>query len=268
MKVQGSTGLFRFSIAIAAVFATSTIAQAGHHHRLRISLGLEQTPATVDSVSATVLANYDFTTASRASTDTDTNTAASTFDGGPGFQTAGVDNSTIDALHGSPAPSVAIDSTFTDGTSQTQAITANDFYTFTLSPVAGFKFSLTSLSFDYSNYSGTTTFPTENFFVRTSADNFANNLAGAVTVASTTSGTFANANISLTGNASLQNVTGPLEIRIYIYDSTNTAGRGALLDNITVNGIATMVPEPSTWMLTVIGAIALLSIGRSARRKA
>src|SRR4051794_9507768 len=91
---------------------------------------------------AAVLGNYDFTSASRNSTDSDLNTSASAFDGGPGFQTVGVDNSIFDLTHGNLAPSIAIDATFVDGTSQSAAVTADDFYTFTLSPVSGFKFSL------------------------------------------------------------------------------------------------------------------------------
>ena len=216
---------------------------------------------------AAVLAGYDFSGASRASTDTDLNTAASTFDGGPGFQTVGVDNSTFDLTHGNPAPAMAIDSTFTDGTTQAQAVAANDFYTFTISPVSGVSFSLTSLSFDYSNYSSTTTFPTENFFVRTSADGFANNLATGVTVASTTTGAFTNENISLTGNSALQNVSGPLELRIYVFDSTSTVGRGALLDNIMLNGTTAMIPEPSTWLLTAVGLAGLGMARRLSRAR-
>ncbi|MGI9114465.1 MAG: PEPxxWA-CTERM sorting domain-containing protein [Chthoniobacterales bacterium] len=209
-----------------------------------------------------VVANYNFTSG-RASTDTDPNSVASTFDGGPGFQTAGVDNSFIDPLHGNSAPSIAIDATFTDGTTQGQAITANDYYTFTISPVAG-ALSFTSLSFDYANYSSST-FPTENFFVRSSADNFSANLAGAVTAAQASAGTFGNASVILSSIAGLQNVTAPIEFRIYVYDSTSTAGRGALLDNITLNGFAP-VPEPSTWAMMIAGA-GLLGATQRLRRK-
>lgn len=223
---------------------------------------------TAAAANADVLANYNFTSGSRASTDTDANTVASTFDGGSGFQTAGVDNSTIDLNHGNPAPAIFIDSTFTDGTTQSAAVTANDFFTFTISPASGFTFSLSSLSFDYANTSTTTTFPTENFFVRSSADNFSANLAGAVTAAAGSNGTFASTTITLSGNSALQNLSSPIEFRIYVYDGTNTSGRGALLDNVTLNGTTlAAVPEPSTWVSFLGGAGVLLGVARLRARR-
>ena len=206
-----------------------------------------------------VVARYDFTGSSRASSDTDPNSVASTFDGGAGFQTAGVDNSTFDLTRGNPAPSIAIASTFTDGTTQTQAIAAHDFFTFTISPVVGFSYSFTNLSFDYAAYSSTATLPTENFFVRTSADGFTTNLSAAVTSASAT---FATASINLSSFASLQNVTGPVEFRIYVYDGTTNAERGALLDNVVV----TAVPEPSTYAMMGLGAALLVGVRRFRRK--
>jgi hypothetical protein len=221
---------------------------------------------------AAVLANYPFTSAfnpfvgSRASTDTDPDTTASTFDGGPGFQTAGSDNSAFDLNHGNPAPSLAIDATFTDGTSQAAAVTANDYFTFTITPTAGIAFNVSSLSFDYANYSSST-FPVENFFVRSSADGFANNLAAAVTASAASAGTFSTATINLSGNSSLQNVTSTLEFRLYVYDSTSTSGRGALVDNIVVNGTTAAVPEPATTALLGMGVlIAARQLIRSRRK--
>lgn len=215
------------------------------------------------SLHAGVVANYSFTSG-RASTDSDPNSTASTFDGGPGFQSGSVDNSFIDTAHGNPAPSIAIDSTFTDGTSgsQASALTNNDYFTFTISPMSGFPINFSSLSFDFANYSSTSTFPTENFFVRSSADNFGANLASAVTATAISAGAFSSTTIDLSSKAALQNVTTPIEFRIYVYDSTNTAGRGALLDNITVNS----VPEPSTWAMMIAGA-GLLGATQRLRRK-
>ncbi|GEM_PF-6273852 len=267
MELGRTSNFLVFACVVVGVLSSGTTAEARGGHR--VSLAMRFDTASTDYESATVpaaptalLATYDFTGASRTPT-TDSHVVGSAFDGGPGFQTVGVDNSTIDALHGNAAPSVAIDATFTDGTTQGQALTANDFYTFSISPVAGYSFSLSSLSFDYANYGpGIGSFPAENFFVRTSADGFNANLAGAVTAGATTNGTFANASISLSAKPELQNVSGPLEIRIYIYDNTTTAGRGALLDNITLNGTFALVPEPSTYALTALGALMLCGVRR------
>lgn len=213
---------------------------------------------------ADVLANYGFTGTSRSSTDGDLNSTATTFTAGAGFQNIGLDSPTIDAAHGNPAPSLAIDASFTDGSTAGQSVTANDYFTFTISAASSATFSLTTLGFDYTNYA-TLSYPAENFVVRSSADGFSSNLGNIATVTSTASGAWARSSVNLAGISSLQNVAGSIEFRIYIYDSSSTAGTGALLDNITLDGL-TAVPEPSSWAM-LIGGAGLLGAGQRLRQK-
>ena len=194
---------------------------------------------------ADVLANFTFSGSSLASFDADPNSTATSFVDGPGFI------STIDTARGNPTPSIAIDSNQTDSTTQGGAVTSGDYFTFTITPGAGQVLNLTSLTFDYANYTNSGAYPTENFIVRSSIDNFGANLASAVTSNVASAGTFANANISLTA-AQYQNVTSPIEFRFYVYDGTTSIDKGALVDNIVLNGTA-LVPEPATYMLMGLG---------------
>ncbi len=199
-----------------------------------------------NAAQADVLANYSFSGSSRGSFDSDLNTAASVFNDGPGWVAS------IDPLRGNPAPCIAVGSNQTDGTTQGGAVTAEDYYTFTITPNPGGMMSLTTLSFDFANYTNSGAFPTENIFTRSSLDNFSVNLAGAVTVTAGSSGAFTHADISLTA-AGFQNATGPIEFRLYIYDSTTSVDKGALLDNVVLVGSA--IPEPSVYMLLGVGIL-------------
>jgi hypothetical protein len=211
----------------------------------------------VTAAHAGVLANYPFTGSSQASTDADGNSTAGSFGDGAGW------TSSIDVGRGNVAPSISVVSTSTDSSTQSGAVTANDYWTFTITPNAGFTLNLSSLTFDYANYTNDATFPTENFFARSSINGFSSNLAAAVTATVASAGAFSNASIDLSG-ASFQNVATPIEFRIYVYDGTTDADRGALLDNIVLNGTA--VPEPGTWLLLCLGA-GLLGTAQRFRRK-
>jgi hypothetical protein len=205
------------------------------------------------------LANYPFTGSSQASTDTDPNSTAGTFGDGSGW------TSTIDASRGNVAPSISVVSTLTDGTSQAGAVTANDYWTFTITPSAGMALNLSNLSFDYANYSSDATFPSETFFARSSQDGFAANLAAGVNASAASAGTFATSSITL--GAAFQNVTVPVEFRIYVFDGTTNAARGALLDNIVLSGTTAAVPEPATLMMLVLGGGLLASVQRIRGRR-
>ena len=124
-------------------------------------------------------------------------------------------------------------------------VTANDYFTLIFTPFSGFALNLSSFTFDYANYSSDSTFPSTTFFVRSSVDGFAANTAAGVNASAASAGAFANSSISLTG-ASFQNLTSAIEFRIYISDSTTNANRGALIDNVTLNGLVVAVPEPTT----------------------
>ncbi len=210
--------------------------------------------AITTAAHADVVAQYTFTGSLLTSSDGDTNSMAGDLTFGAGFSSA-----TVSTTLGNTAPGLYIDSTATTGSNQGNAVLANEYYSFTITPTAG-TLSLSNLMFDYASASGTSTFPTENFFVRSSRDGFAANITGAV---SSNSATFTTANIGLSA-ATYQGLSTATEFRIYVQDSTNTSGRGAVLDNITLNS----VPEPTTYAMLLGGAGMLFIVSRRKARLA
>src|SRR4029077_16973137 len=91
---------------------------------------------------ADVLGSYPFTGSSRGSTDGDAGTSASSIADGAGLTTI------IDTTRGNPLPSISASSDQIDGTTNAEAVTANDFISFTLPPGSGVPYSLTSLDLD------------------------------------------------------------------------------------------------------------------------
>jgi len=207
------------------------------------------------------LAVYNFDGSSRGAVDVDSNSVATLLTDGPGFK------SSIDTTRGNGPASISVNSMQADNAN---AVTAGDYLSFTISPTSGFALDLTNLSFDFANYTnkkGSKKFPVESFFVRSSLDNFGSNLATQVTATKQSAGKFNTASITL--GPAFNNATGSIEFRIYVQDNMNKANRGALLDNITLNGttIATspeQVPEPAVWMLMGVG---LLIGAQGLRRK-
>ncbi|HEX8372451.1 MAG TPA: PEP-CTERM sorting domain-containing protein [Chthoniobacterales bacterium] len=196
------------------------------------------------AATADVVARYDFSASSAASSDPDANSTASAITVGAGFSSL-----TFSTTWGNPAPSLSIVSSETDSpNTQGGAVTANDYITFTITPNVG-TLSFSSLTVDLANFTTDGTFPTENFFLRSSRNSFASNIGGAVQVAASSNGAFTNAVFELSGVA-FQNIAVPVEFRLYVFDNTTNAARGALIDNITVN----TVPEPSTYAMLFGGA--------------
>ena len=189
------------------------------------------------------LARYSFTAGSRASSDTDLNSIASTFNDGPGLI------GTVDNGVGNPAPSLRAGASDTTS-SQAGALAANDYFFFTIAPgssfFAGGEIDLTSLTFDRANTGGFTS----TFFVRSSVDAFATNLGG--TSYTTSSTTFTSATITLT-DPSFQDLTVPVEFRFYLYDDTGSGSNRTFIDNVVLNGTA--IPEPATYMLLGLGVL-------------
>ncbi len=199
---------------------------------------------------------YTFAASSLASSDTNADSTASAITAGAAFA-----GTVANTTYGNPTPSLAVVSTLTTGANtQAGAVGANQYFSFTLTPNAGTPLSLSTLSFDYANYSTDGTFPTEGFFVRSSVDSFAANTAAGVTAAAGSNGMFSTSTISL-GAAAFQNLTTAVEFRVYVFDGTTQMTRGAVIDNITV----TNVPEPTTYAMLLAG-VSCVTILRYRRR--
>lgn len=195
---------------------------------------------------ADVLVSFTFDGSVRSSFDSDPNSTATNFSDGPGF------TSVFDPARGNPSPSLGVASDQIDGSTNTAAVTANDYFTFTLTPVPGGQMSLTSLTFDIANFTNDGTFSAISFFVRSSTNGFSSNVGVTQNVLAGSNGVFQAATISLSA-AAFQNVSSPIEFRIYLQDGVTDPDRGGLIDNVTVNGTA--IPEPATYMLFGVGLL-------------
>jgi PEP-CTERM motif len=204
---------------------------------------------------AVELAKYEFALQTRTSTDTDSNSTATDLTNGAGITAT---ESTYYTTAGNPAPSLRTASATTSNT-EALAVSGNDYYTFTLTPVAGFKVNLTTLTFDYAI---TGVNMTGNFSIRSSIDSFASDIGSTATTSSTT---FSNASISLSA-AQYQNLTSAVTFRIYIFDDKPGPEETDLLDNVTLNGTVAAVPEPSTWAMMGLG-VGLLGAAQRFRRR-
>lgn len=213
------------------------------------------------NASAAVLALYPFNTGTvtngtsgtpgggfALSTDTDADSAASSLSAvGTGV------NMLESSGWGNPASSGGMQQAL--GTSQATAISANDYWSFTLTPNAG-QLNLTSLTLDYSR-SATTGSPTA-LFIRSSVDSYTANLL--LDTAIPASPSFDATSIDLSG-ALFQGLSSPITFRLYAYGATVSTA-SLRFDNITLNG-AVAVPEPNAVQLSVAGLILLLKFRRN-----
>jgi hypothetical protein len=145
------------------------------------------------------------------------------------------------------------------GTTLTESISGNDYIEFIISPDNA-TFTATGLRFIFDR---SATGP-NSLALRSSLDNYANNLAQ-VTGLSTTTSTFT----SLTFGG-VTDVSTATTFRLYGFGATDPDGTGGFdttstrtTPNVVLEGSVTAVPEPSTW----IGAGLILGIAGWSQRK-
>ncbi|AWH84657.1 hypothetical protein HYN59_05770 [Flavobacterium album] len=118
----------------------------------------------------------------------------------------------------------------------TTTLDATAYFTFTITPVPGFKVNLSQLS-----YTGQVSSAINGFALRSSLDNFATDIAGAGV----------SGNISL-AVAAYQNLTGPIEFRLYAWGGTNM-GNTFSVNDFSFTGSVAKVPAAA--ILPVISNI-------------
>ncbi len=143
---------------------------------------------------------------------------------------------------------------------------------FTLTPEAGYRLSLTSVTFGVGR-SGTGTTSSQ---WRSSIDSFASTISTYTTVASgltNSSGVLTNpdSNSSWTGNvlnlsgASYQNLTSTVTFRLYLGSAEGTTGTAGLQGDLGFAGSLVVIPEPHEYALMLAGLLGLVIVLRRVR---
>jgi len=211
--------------------------------------GLFISPLTGNSA---VLARYEFTGNSDASTDDDVVNATSTatnFSVGPGIPGASFTAS------GNPGPArtmAVADTALNEGAS----VTANDYFEFTVTPEPGYELDLTSMSLEFDASFNT---QPRGYSIRSSLNNYADTIFDYNEPIGGTVGSFEFRSYDLS-DPLYQNITTSVTFRIYGFDNASASGNNLRFDNVTLNGV---VPEPSRSLLLFAG-LGLL-VGRRRR---
>jgi hypothetical protein len=226
------------------------------------------------------LAAYEFgssTTPSLISSDSDALSVAGGFASGAGLGATAVEGGSsgriaaadinINAETGGSSTSVA------DRLAYSNSI--GDYFSFTVTPVAGHELDLSTLTFQYAerNLNSTNGY-NMSVQLRSSIDGFASPLQVIYNSASTTatfgtsgSNSLRNAVADLSGYA---NIAGPVTFRLVVADdailqysqSGSDIITGAAIDNVVLTGDSVPIPEPTA---TALLAIASIVIGRRRR---
>lgn len=236
----------------------------------RIRLGGNGGTGSVDNLHATaaqVLANYAFGSTTPLDLTSSGHVAASS-PGSVAFGPGVNGNITSGSANGNPTRSVFLNGISMDAANEADAVTANDYITFDVSPSTGFELSFTELSFDFQR---DVLEAPSNWSLRADAagDNFATQIAAGVFTSTVglsgnTGANFFRYTIDLSNVAFLQDLTTAATFRLYLWGAASTdpeSTNKARIDNIIVYGqsAATAVPEPASAMLMFGGlAIAML----------
>lgn len=221
-----------------------------------LSIGAFSSSASAD----VVIADYDFTGGSAASGDTDSFTAAGDYIG-----TVSPNTSTYSGI--SSGSNNAYFFSFQTADSLSNAITANDYQSFTLDlESTGATVSLDTLTFDQAWWNTDTTLDFGvSVLIGTSAADFdeASDSIFDFTIdgAGYTNGANASVaqNVDLSGIVALQNLSSDVEVRFYFYDNSSATDRTHRIDNITLTA-SSVIPEPSSVALV----FACVSLGATA----
>jgi hypothetical protein len=217
---------------------------------------------------AAVIASYDFTGGSEMATTFDANVTAGDVTLGAGLTGGDAGFSSFGGHTNAFARTTVTFGSGVDYPNFTSAKAADDYFTVTITPDAGYVMNLTTFSFDY-GYTATDTFTNVSnslrAYVTTSADNHANffngNTDGFTTITNPTANSVNYPNLKsldLSGG-SFQNIASSFEFRIYLGDSYDVNNLIHRIDDVVLNGeVVAVVPEPSSTALLGLGMGALL----------
>ena len=158
---------------------------------------------------------------------------------------------------------LAVSPTITQSTVNLSTTLTNATYlSFTFTPASGFSLSMDSLTFGA--FAGGSS--TRSFYVFSSLSGFTT-ADPLLSVTYSASGTVINNySITLSGMPAYQNVTGPVEFRIYD-QAGGTSSSIEIGNNIILNGTVSAIPEPSTYA-ALVGGFSLTIVALRRRRPA
>jgi len=223
---------------------------------------------------AATLASYDFGTTSGVvgnlvltSANADANSTAGAFAAG-----AGITNLTNSVGNSGRAIGASLATSFSsllgvNSTTAAEAVTNNDYFTFTLTPSAGYQLNLTQLSFDFQS-SGTV-----NNAVQSSSYTVFSSVGGFSSGNHIDSGTWTyltdtgwKSSLTSISGVSFQNLITAIEFRIYMSDGgSNSNAHFATVDNVILDGTVAAIPEHSTAAL-LLGSMAGLLVALRRKR--
>jgi hypothetical protein len=229
-----------------------------------IALSAAALAVASQAASAAVLSDYFNTTAAVAtSADADANSTSSTFAASTllaGNSAAVATGNPVSAYYQIGANLTTLGSPPADGPAA--AVAAGSYVGFTITPVAGQALNLTSLTFSTSPTWGASTTASWRVATLSSVGGFGS-AANALNVTGQDTGVsglaYLSVNIDLTGTA-YQNLTSPVEFRMYLSDSASGATSYQRIDNVVLNGTTTAVgiPEPTSLALLGLGGLAMI----------
>lgn len=206
--------------------------------------------ASAVPTNAAVIAEYLFTSGSNASTGS----LGSTIGFQSGITNPAFANNRLE-IGGDDTSGVALGAATYEAADQTR-ISGNNWVTFTITIANTQEIDLTTLTFDYTEIN-----PAQFLLgVYTSKGGFTegNHLFGYYRPA-LTAGTFSQSPVINLSGPAFQNLTNEtVEFRFLLGDDSGSNTRIHVLDNITLNGTVTIIPEPSTALLGLLGAGLLL----------
>ncbi len=164
-------------------------------------------------------------------------------------------------LGGDAGFSGSTDSTYvrslTTAATEADAVTGEDYFEFTISAAPGYQMDINSLSWEAAantNAAGLTV--TIHTFMRASVDGYTTNAGLIVSDTATATGDISfvsSGNVDLSAVAAYDNLTS-ITFRLYQYDELDEFDGYGRHNDITVSGDVTLIPEPASLSLVLLGA--------------